>query len=273
MKKNKKAFTLIELLVVIAIIAILAAMLLPALAAAKKKALKIQCVNNLKQVGLSFRLWEGDNGDKYPMSVGWASGGANEYLWHQGAAPANFVNNPGMAFMVMSNELSTPKILNCPADNVATHGTVATNWNFLDVIGTANPTDSSHQAVQQSAVGKTSYFVNGDATETDPQMIMSGDLNIGTVGTAANAAATYAIGNTSSSARSLVSPTSTTTTITSTSFSQNAGAWSWTQETHSKSGNLGMADGSVQSATIVGLHTALQNSTNTVASQSFGFPW
>ena len=64
--KEKKAFTLIELLVVIAIIAILAAMLLPALAAAKRKAQRISCVNNLKEVSLAFRIWEGDNGDKYP---------------------------------------------------------------------------------------------------------------------------------------------------------------------------------------------------------------
>ncbi len=250
--KQKKAFTLIELLVVIAIIAILAALLLPALAAAKRKAQRINCVNDLKQVGISFRLWEGDNQDRYPMAVNTIKNGALEAIYSALNSKPTPSYNLCTVFSVMSNEVNTPKILFCPADNgiwtVNGNPLVrasATNWITFDpTIGQSDYTKLTFQYL--------SYFVCGDAFESYPQMILDGDRNIGT----ANGLATAA------------DNTNSTLSVSTQWGSGGVGpaaksSWAWDNSSlHLKNGNLGLADGSVMQATVSGLQQALTAATN-----------
>jgi competence protein ComGC len=146
--QRNQALTKIEVVVIVAVSVIVAALLLPALAAAKRKSSRIGCTGNLKQVGIAFRLWEGDNGDKYPMAVSVTNGGAMELA---------ATGNVAVCFQVMSNELSTPKILHCPAD-------------------------IKHIAATNCSIGfsdaNISYFIGLDAVETYPQMILDGDDNL-----------------------------------------------------------------------------------------------
>lgn len=127
---GKRAFTLIELLVVIAIIAVLAAILLPALAAAKQRALTIKCLGNMRQWGLAFTMYSADNREIVPeegnsvntiADTGSARTADNlDYAWYNCVAPT--ISQPKLITLYggYSHPLNpplpgTPSIYSCPA--------------------------------------------------------------------------------------------------------------------------------------------------------------
>ena len=101
------AFTRTEFIIVVAVIALLLLALVPTLKKAQRRGGRINCANNLKQIGLSVRLWSNDNGGRPPSLVPTREGGAKELI--EAGSVAGY-------FQVMSNELGTPKIVACPDD-------------------------------------------------------------------------------------------------------------------------------------------------------------
>jgi prepilin-type N-terminal cleavage/methylation domain-containing protein len=158
--KSSGGFTLIELLVVIAIIAILAALLLPALAAAKERAKRIQCVNNLRQIGVSVAIYNADNSDFMPP-LKWRDGNPQYPYEMFRYSPVNSTVNPptydadggpyNLGSLWASKVVVDGKIYYCPSLNDPTDNET---WEFYSQ--------------------KASWPFGGDPAASNPGYVRSG---------------------------------------------------------------------------------------------------
>lgn len=252
-KASQHAFTIVELLVVIAIIALLAVIQFPALANTKSKVERIHCGDNLKRIGVAFRTWAQNNKGRLPMSVSHFDGGAASAVGTVATASWTGGSNPNAnkgvywMFMVMSNELTTPKVLFCPAENSSSHSVGGFSITQAEVFG---PQSSGGPAGYQNDFN-VSYFVGVDAHFFRPNMLLAGDHNLGTGANQATKVGSF--------------------TVAGTNSIWSATAIGWQANNHYQQGNVLLADGSVQNLTTAQFRNSLNDSGDNGRSPGFFF--
>ena len=144
---HQRAFTRTDLAVAILILLALIFLVFPSLVWYKRDQERIGCASRLKNIGLAFRVFATDHSDRFPMQVSTNQGGTAEF---------NYTTELYRHFAVLSNEISTPRILVCPTDSKRKSAK-----NFWDDMGNSN----------------LSYFLVPDSKETQT-FLLAGDRNI-----------------------------------------------------------------------------------------------
>jgi prepilin-type processing-associated H-X9-DG protein len=236
---------LTELLVVIGVLAILAASLLPVLAAAKPAALRLVCGNNLRQVGVAFQSWAINHNGNTPMTTSSTQGGDAEDVGYRILSTTQ-AGSRGVAkmFLCMSNELSTPKILFCPAEYEVAYRQFSTSFAGVPTGTNSDPPYTNDLNV--------SYFIGVDAKDTVPQMLLAGDHNLG--GNANPPTSAFC------AAPNVYRPSFAL--WLGTNFTANMGA-AFMANQHDQQGNIALADGSVDCFSRSKLQASLKNTHDT----------
>jgi prepilin-type processing-associated H-X9-DG protein len=233
-----RALTIVEVMIVVAVLAVLAVLTLQWIIRPRARGERFHCANILKQVGLTFRTFATDHHDKFPPMVSTNAGGVKE-LVHTGPGGAGDPAQTFRIFVAMSNELATPKLVVCPADQSR-----AVISNFYGM-AYATPLAQGGQNASMS------YFVNLDADEMQPQAILAGDRNLSTVTNAGRATAYDAFFRVEQRIRPAdVNP---------------GGAYAnleFHDTIHRRQGNVALADGSVQRLTGAKSRAQILASTN-----------
>lgn len=212
-KQRNQALTRLEVLVVvfmtILLFAILFALVLPIREAERRRAERLNCINNLREINMALRTWEADGWRETNSTVESIPSGLNsgQKAW--------------IDVMGMSNVLRSAKILRCPADREDA------------------PTNSPGFHV------RISYFLNLDASETYPQMILSGDDNL-VIGDRKHPRPVDGAAEGDIPVKSGILEITTNTEI------------AWTGKRHGFVASIGFADGSVAEESFSGLNNAAQ---------------
>ena len=164
---HNMVLTRLEVVVIVAVLAIVFGLMIPGLIQDGAKANRITCNNYLKNIGLAYRIFATDNQGLYPFQIPTNGMPGKDQDTSTSGGTLEFASDAGSAwrhFVVLSNELSSPKLLFCPADKertAARHFSQFTN-HFSQF------TDNRF----------LSYTVGMSATDDRPQSVLSGDRNL-----------------------------------------------------------------------------------------------